>query len=958
MPQTVSPSCYPKACFCEGRNYLKTSAMATGQRMRCDCLSAKVRGCVSGFLTRYAIFACRRPWASLLLSFLFVLVCAPGFAFLKNEIEEVNNAIIGSYSVKSYLKNKREYSFNPGTTGVFLYFTAKDGKNLFSQQALEEIGKAVDKVLAWKTPAGEGVYDMCVNSWRGKCEFSSVFHNLEDQGSKLGVNMTRPRSSSLGSVEFMAKQVGIFCRDDPKLCRSFLEPQQKFVIVVKNMDETGPVQVESLVVIIYLDPEKSDSSGEKSYTEYQKKALEEIHGPTYEADKDNLQTDNFYVISFSQAGVNQEGSRPSTNESHLMAITFVVMIVFVGCSIVSPVTPRSRVLLSMSCMLVVILALACALGLSAYVTVPFTPMTTLVIFTLFGVSVDDIIVMVHSYERTDSSKSIEERIADSLQESGTAITLTSATSLVAFMCAATCPVPNIRYFCVTASFGILGIYILQITFFLPLFIMDERRRAAKRKECCCSMCFGLSAEPEKSESDRNKATLGSRVRQCIFAPSVGGGCGVMEKYAKLVSYNHFAMMTIVVVFALMTGLAIFGSAHADTEADLTDYYIDSSFMKKYFRMTKELWSSSRPVHMHIEHQGEGLFSESRRAEIDGMYNDLAALDWTSGPEFHWLRDFDKWLNLTSTSPADLQATRATLQGNPTAFGAKVAEFLDVLQVTVPGKDVPIEPWRYKKDVVLQDGQVKRSRLEMQYEFSLAVQARYINNWRKTYELFFPDGHPDDISEGGRVKNVWVSNALSMAAERDAKIKFIIFSNLGIACAAVAGTVMIMLNPLVGLFVGILVLALDAMVLALLTAYGVKLDFVAFLCLSMTIGLVVDYATHTSHAYMHYEGEPNDKLYHSIRAMGASVLSGGGSTVLGISVLACASSKGFRSFFYVLGTAIFMGTAVGITVSPVLLRCLHGAGLCLWSFVRPRKENDTPSNVVPSTFGSDHAVIQA
>merc|ERR1719379_3366075 len=114
------------------------------------------------------------------------------------------------------------------------------------------------------------------------------------------------------------------------------------------------------------------------------------------------------------------------------------------------------------------------------------------------------------------------------------------------------------------------------------------------------------------------------------------------------------------------------------------------------------------------------------------------------------------------------------------------------------------------------------------------------------------------------------------------------------------------------------MALDAMVLALLTAYGTKLDFVAFLCLSMTIGLVVDYATHTSHAYLHHEGPPNDKLYHSIREMGSSVLSGGGSTLLGIGVLGFASSKAFRNFFYVLGTAIFMGTFVGIIISPVLL----------------------------------------
>eukprot|EP00419_Tripos_fusus_P050239 CAMPEP_0172840378 /NCGR_PEP_ID=MMETSP1075-20121228/29277_1 /TAXON_ID=2916 /ORGANISM="Ceratium fusus, Strain PA161109" /LENGTH=92 /DNA_ID=CAMNT_0013684205 /DNA_START=21 /DNA_END=296 /DNA_ORIENTATION=+ len=92
---------------------------------------------------------------------------------------------------------------------------------------------------------------------------------------------------------------------------------------------------------------------------------------------------------------------------------------------------------------------------------------------------------------------------------------------------------------------------------------------------------------------------------------------------------------------------------------------------------------------------------------------------------------------------------------------------------------------------------------------------------------------------------------------------------------------------------------------------------------MTIGLVVDYSTHTSYTYLQHAGTPDEKLLQSMSRMGASVLSGGGSTLLGISVLAFASSEAFRTFFKILGTAIFMGTLVGITVSPVLLRILHG-----------------------------------
>ena len=43
------------------------------------------------------------------------------------------------------------------------------------------VGRAVDKILALKTPDGEGIEDVCENSLRGSCEFASIFHTMKDQ---------------------------------------------------------------------------------------------------------------------------------------------------------------------------------------------------------------------------------------------------------------------------------------------------------------------------------------------------------------------------------------------------------------------------------------------------------------------------------------------------------------------------------------------------------------------------------------------------------------------------------------------------------------------------------------------------------------------------------------------------------------------------------------------------------
>merc|ERR1719188_1894454 len=111
------------------------------------------------------------------------------------------------------------------------------------------------------------------------------------------------------------------------------------------------------------------------------------------------------------------------------------------------------------------------------------------------------------------------------------------------------------------------------------------------------------------------------------------------------------------------------------------------------------------------------------------------------------------------------------------------------------------------------------------------------------DILFPSGF-DATMKNPRVPNTFGMGFLFPVAQRDERIKEIIFENLAIACAAVAATVMLLLSPFVGLFVGVLVLCLDAIILTMLTIYGVSLDIVAFLCLSMNIGLVVDYSTHT------------------------------------------------------------------------------------------------------------------
>ena len=111
---------------------------------------------------------------------------------------------------------------------------------------------------------------------------------------------------------------------------------------------------------------------------------------------------------------------------------------------------------------------------------------------------------------------------------------------------------------------------------------------------------------------------------------------------------------------------------------------------------------------------------------------------------------------------------------------------------------------------------------------------------------------------------------------------------------------------------------------LLAAYlsGLRVNSISYACLVMAGGLAVDYCVHLGHAFDHAVREENldnkAAARKAITRMGASILQGGLTTLLGVSVLAAASSVAFRSFFLYVFTTIILGVAHGMIFLPILL----------------------------------------
>lgn len=97
---------------------------------------------------------------------------------------------------------------------------------------------------------------------------------------------------------------------------------------------------------------------------------------------------------------------------------------------------------------------------------------------------------------------------------GYAISVTSITSLVAFVVASNVDMPSVSYFCEFGSVGIFAVFFLQISFFAGFLVLDETRLLSGRYDClpCVSVGAEKLAKVHGGSSRPSGGATGTMVR--------------------------------------------------------------------------------------------------------------------------------------------------------------------------------------------------------------------------------------------------------------------------------------------------------------------------------------------------------------------------------------------------------------------------------------------------------------
>ena len=292
---------------------------------------------------------------------------------------------------------------------------------------------------------------------------------------------------------------------------------------------------------------------------------------------------------------------------------------------------------------------------------------------MFGIGLDDAFIITGQYARTDKSLSPEERIIETLDEVGLSVMLTTVTSVVAFGLGCMSRVPAVYWLCLYAFPTIFIDFLYQITFFVAIVVLDERRVAAKRRDCC--VCCTVQSRVDSDEVDREPEESSFDRFMGWFADQL---------------FRPWMKVLVIIAFTGLLGACAYSASQLTQAFDFTDVVPTGSYVTDFWD-SFDAYTRQTGIFPGVYFRNVDQSDPAIQAQMQAYVDDLTALPQISDPPtFFWLRDFKTFVNDT----ASVQSL---------AFNDQLTAFLDD----------PVYSSLYSEDIVRDaNGNIFASRTEI------------------------------------------------------------------------------------------------------------------------------------------------------------------------------------------------------------------------------------------------------
>ena len=263
---------------------------------------------------------------------------------------------------------------------------------------------------------------------------------------------------------------------------------------VDNADDLEYMLASGLV-LTFLGKNQLDESKLEVSLEWEKRFVDFMK---------NYSSPNLDIAYSAERSIQDAIVELSEGEVGTVVISYVVMFIYVAIALgrirsCVGFLRDSRIMLAVSGIVIVLASVICSLGFWGYVGVTTTMLAIEVIpFLVLAVGVDNIFIMVHTYQRLDHSRfaTTHEAIGEAIGQVGPSIMQTASSEFACFAIGAISEMPAVKTFAMYAAVAILLDFLLQITAFVALMAIDESRYQSGRLDMLC--CVRSKVKPQSS----------------------------------------------------------------------------------------------------------------------------------------------------------------------------------------------------------------------------------------------------------------------------------------------------------------------------------------------------------------------------------------------------------------------------------------------------------------------------
>ncbi|XP_041959481.1 patched domain-containing protein 3-like [Alosa sapidissima] len=533
------------------------------------------------------------------------------------------------------------------------------------------------------------------------------------------------------------------------------------------------------------------------------------------------------------------------------------------------------------------LAVLSSFGLLLAMGVPFVITVGTSPFLILGIGVDDMFIMISSWQQTNVKDSVPDRLSNTFEASAISITITTLTDVLAFFLSYSNPFRSVQSFCLYTGTAVMFCYIYNITFFGACLALNGQREESKRH---WFTCMKVPEQPAQGGSRASGVCCVGGTYDHVTGTEVEPPIQkFLRRYYGPCLVSTWMRVFVCVLYAVYLAVGIYGCVNIKEGIDLGNLANDDSYIQKYYEYKKKYFSEYGAMVMLAVQDTYPYWEEEARLKLDMCIEHFHSLTEVN-PDYSvsWLQSFEEFTNKTKM-----------IVNSEATFTKSLLSFLDYHPEFKEDLNMSSNNTIYASRFFLQTVNITTS----EDEKKMLVDFRNTRNHCQLPVLVY---HPSFIYSD----------------------QYAVITNITIQTVLVVAVVMLIISlllipsPFCALWVTFAIASVIMGVIGFMTYCGINLDSISMINLIICIGFAVDYSAHISYAFVSSpKTKANEKVVEALSSLGYPILQGALSTLAGIVVLSASSSYIFRTFFVIMSLVILFGLLHGIAFIPVFLTFL-------------------------------------